>query len=527
MRKMFCCLAPILLLAVAMAGCGGGDPGTTPTGTAQISLTDAPGADFDNVLITVRAVWFHTSDASGPDDAGWLKIPLATPRTVDLARLTDGTTFPVFDGITLPVGHYQQILVFLAPTEDNAFLQPYNNEVIDNNVACPLRVPDAAHGIRLAGSFRITDGGTLRIAIDFDIGHDVVRVMRGGATEYILKPRLRYFDLDNVGSVTGRIDAATRSAGYNFVFKAERPNSDYTFYQVHRFTTVRPDNAFVLSFLAPGTYDIVMRGRGVETVIVRGVPVTRGNATDLGPAISMPPGTEFAANVSVHPTGSWVNFYQTLDNAVTGVPEIPYEIRYRHVNPFTGSFFDDIALSNGPIHLRAYTAAGGGSTSPVASISPKEWNGGNAGFGAVAQAVLYDRSPFTPVDNAMTSPISFGSLTVMAPAVPRSTSGLVTVPNMRTMGDPGGLENGFLVAVHGGMIVDKTDMTPGMMGMGNNEYSFDNLPGGSLAFQLPGSYYNIEAIGWTSTSFAIGVSPVADLRTGDSTGTNFPMFRIF
>ncbi len=520
-------LVPILVLAAALAGCGGGDGGTTPTGTAEVSLTDAPGGELDNVLITVKAIWFHTSDASGPDDAGWLRFPLATPRTVDLARLTDGTTLPVFGALRLPVGRYQQILVFLAPTEDNAYLSPYNNEVIDNNVAYPLRVPGAAHGIRLAGSFRITDGGTLRLAIDFDIGHDVVKVMRGGATEYVLKPRLRSFDLDDVGAVTGRIDAATRAAGYNFVFKAERPNVDNTFHQVWRFTTVRPDNTFVLSFLPPGTYDVVMRGRGVETVIVRGVPVARGAATDLGPAIAMPAGTEFFANVSVRPTGSWVNFYQTLDNAATGVPEIPYEIRYRHVNPFTGSFFDDIALSNGPIHLRAYSAAGGGTTTPVADVTPKEWNGGNAGFGAVAQAVLYDRSASLPVDNTMAAPVSFGTLTVTAPAVARSVSGMLTVPNMGTMGSPAGLDNGFLLAVHGGLIVDKADMTPAMMGRGSNAYSCDNLPGGTFAFPLPGAFYNIEAIGWTSTSFAVGVSPAADLRIGNGTGVNFPMLRTF
>lgn len=525
--KKYLCLVAALLLAAALASCGGGDSATTPTGTAQVSLTDAPGGALDNVFVTVKAIWFHTSDASGPDDAGWLRFPLTAPRTVDLARLTDGTTLAVFDGLTLPVGHYQQILLFLAPTEDNAFLAPYNNEVIDNNVAYPLRVPDAGHGIRLAGSFRITDGGTLRLAIDFDIGHDVVKIARGGATEYILKPRLRYFDLDNVGAVTGRIDPATRAAGYNFVFKAERPNGDNTFYQVLRFTTVRPDNTFVLSFLPPGTYDVVMRGRGVETVIVRGVPVARGSAIDLGSAIPMPAGTEFEANVSVHPTGSWVNFYQTLDNAATGIREIPYEIRYRHVNPFTGSFFDNIALSNGPIHLRAYSAAGGGTTTPVADVTPTEWSGGNAGFAAVAQAILYDRSPFVPVDNTMTSPVPFGTLSVTSPAVARSVSGMLGVPDMGTMGNPAGLDNGFLLAVHGGMIVDKADMTPGMMGRGNNAYSFDNLPGGSWAFPLPGAFYNIEAIGWTSHSFAIGVSPVADLRTGNSAGTNLPMFRIF
>jgi hypothetical protein len=212
---------------------------------------------------------------------------------------------------------------------------------------------------------------------------------------------------------------------------------------------------------------------------------------------------------------------------VTGVPEIPYEIRYRHVNPFTGNFFDDIALSNGPIHLRAYSPAGGGTTSPVASIIPGEWTGGNAGFGAVAQAVLYDRSPVMPVDNTMTLPISFGTLSVTAPAVARSVSGFMTVPNMGTMGGPRGLDNGFLLAVHGGMIVDKTDMTSGMMAMGTHAYSFGNLPGGSPAFPLPGAFYNIEAIGWTSTSFAIGISPVADLRMGNGAGTDFPMFRLF
>ncbi len=520
-------LAPVLVLAAILASCGGGDSGTTPTGTAQVLLTDAPNGELDNVLVTVKAIWFHTSDAAGPDDSGWLRFPLATPRTVDLARLTDGTTFPVFDAITLPVGHYRQILVFLAPTEDNAYHSPYNNEVIDNGSAYPLRVPGAAHGLRLAGSFRIVEGGTLRLAIDFDIGHDVVKIARGNAVEYILKPRLRYFDLDAVGAVTGRIDPATRAEGFNFVFKAERPNADNTFYRVLRFTTIRPDNTFVLSFLPPGTCDIVMRGRGVETVIVRGVPVARGSVTDLGPAIAMPAGSEFQANVSVRPTGAWVNFYQTLDNSVTGVREIPYEIRFRHVNPFTGSFHDDIALSNGPIHLRAYSPDGGGTTNPVADVMPVEWNGGNAGFGAVADAALHDRSPFVPVDNSMTSPVTFAALPVSSPAVARRVSGLLSVPNMGTVGSPTGLDNGFLLAVHGGMIVDKSDMTAEMMGRGNNVYAFGNLPGGSWTYPLPGAFYDIEAIGWTPTSFAIGVSPVADLRTGDSAGTNIPMLRMF
>ncbi len=103
----------------------------------------------------------------------------------------------------------------------------------------------------------------------------------------------------------------------------------------------------------------------------------------------------------------------------------------------------------------------------------------------------------------------------------------MTVPNMGTMGSPAGLDYGFLLAVRGRIIVDKADMTPGMMGMENDAYSFRNLPGGSFAFPLPGAFYNVEAIAWKATSFAVGVSRVADLRTGDSAGTNLAMIRIF
>jgi hypothetical protein len=57
--------------------CGGGNgSASTQTGVAQVSLTDAPG-DFDHVWITVKDVWFHTSDVAGPNDPGWLKYPLS------------------------------------------------------------------------------------------------------------------------------------------------------------------------------------------------------------------------------------------------------------------------------------------------------------------------------------------------------------------------------------------------------------------------------------------------------------------
>ena len=509
-----------LLLAALLAGCGG-ESASNETGTAVIALTDAPSTEesFDNVLITVKEVWFHTSDAAGPGEAGWLKYPLTVPRTIDLAHLVDGAFSEVLNR-TLPVGHYQQIRIFLADTKDDDYLSPYNNEVIVGGQTYPLWIPASLHGIALVGRFQVTAGGTLRLVVDFDIGHDVVRITRNGNTEYILKPRLRYFDLDNSGAIRGQIDAATRSAGYYFVFKAEQKSEDNTRYVVKRFTGIRSDNTFLLSFLPPGTYDVLMRGRGVETVIVRGVPVTKGAVTDLGPAINMPTGTEFTANTTTSPTGAWVDFHQTLDNTITGVPEIPYEVRFRHVDPFTGSFHFPIALSNGPIHFGTFQAGG---AIPFQAITPKEWSGGNAGFSAVADAFLFERTSFVPFDNTSPGPVFAGRMSVMAGTVPYTASGTIS----SFLGASMRLDSNALFVVHKGLLVDtyRNQNVPMQFGPGlTAAYSTLTLPGG-----VPRAIYAIDMLGWSASppTFAAGIPVLADLRAGNDNTANFTMVKIF
>ncbi len=95
------------VLAIALQACSGGESGgnNAVTGVATVSLTDAPG-DFDHVWITVKDIWFHTSDAAGPGEGGWLKYPLDAPKTVDLLTLSKGTVgAPVWGNITLPRRH--------------------------------------------------------------------------------------------------------------------------------------------------------------------------------------------------------------------------------------------------------------------------------------------------------------------------------------------------------------------------------------------------------------------------------------
>ncbi|MDA8086944.1 MAG: DUF4382 domain-containing protein [Nitrospiraceae bacterium] len=508
-RYLVVILAVFLLFSVSACGGGGSSAPSSlaggSNGLASISLTDGPG-DFSHVYITLQAVWFHTSSDAGTNTAGWLKFPLSSPVTIDLMHLANGNIEKVWSNLSLPAGHYQQIRFFAVPTEDpiaqsaQALNLKYNNEVIDDaNTVYPLRIPAPASGIKLAGTFTITQGGSLDLAVDFDAGHDVVQLGNAfGAREYILKPRLKYFDLGNAGAITGSIanGQVLNSAGH-FVIKAEQPSADGTHYSVCRWTTAGKNGNFTLYPLTPGTYDVVIRGLGTETMIVKGVPVTSGstpasNPTKIGSAITTVTGTDYAIDATVKPTGSWANFFQTPAGG-----KIPYEIRYRHFDPLDGSM-TGLRLSQSPMQVGVYN--GGGAVS-FAKTDPVE---GDGGFQAFADAVMYDRSAPVMVSAAdANQTVSFGTLNVTAPAVPHQISGMFSMQKGMMF------TSGYVIATKGGIIVNAVSPVPMS---GGSTYAVPGLPGG-----VPDSRYGVEAWGWGNGSFAIGRPRVADLSGGDDT----------
>jgi Domain of unknown function (DUF4382) len=502
-RKSLVVCVVLLVAGFMLQGCSGGSgSGATPMGSAQISLTDAPG-DFDHVWITVKEVRFHSSDAAGPNDPGWLTYPLATPVTVDLLTLNGTVGGAIWGNITLPAGNYQQIRLLLAGSD--AALAPsasslgltYNDEVVAGPVVSPLRIPDVSHGIRLNGFFSISAGGTLRLAIDFDAGHDVVGLADG---EYVLKPRLAYFDLDNVGAIVGRIDLGSAPTGTaHLVVKAERLNDPVSpaYYVVKRYTIVSiPSTTTIGTFVlypvpavTTTNYDILIRGVGYETTIIRGVPVTRGstpmnNATAV-PVISMTTGTDYSASGSIaSPTGAWVNFYQTLDPSITGTTlEYPYEVRYRHFHPLTGTFAN-YELSKSGMRFGAYNS----SVISLQSVTPQE---GVGAYQAAADALLYDRSalPGTPNITSSASTVAFGALASKSGTVSTIT-GTIDMSNYIPHVNVGLLTRGYVFAVHGGMIVNSVDVGSAMSG-GGGPYTIPDLASG-----FGGAFYGVEAIGW-------------------------------
>jgi uncharacterized protein DUF4382 len=518
--------ALFLGLSVFLSACGSsGGGGTEQQGAVNMSVTDAPG-DFNHAYITVKDVWFHTSNVADPGTSGWLKYPLATPVTVDLLTLANGNMQSIWNNIHLPVGTYQQIRILLEPTyPTGANPAPsghtYFNEVVSGGSnTYPLYIPDPEHGIQLLGTFAVTTGGTLKLAIDFDAGHDIVELREG--TDYVLKPRLLCYDLDHAGAIIGSLSTGTTfTSTPNFVIKAERlaSNGTNTYHIIRRWTVPKADGSFILypvSTLETGTWDVVVRGLNYRTAFIKGVPVVTGStptsgATNVGIIAMSSVGTGSqdypVAGTIAAPTGAWVQFYQTLP----GANEYPYEIRFRHFNPLWGGFHQTFMLNNDQVLVGNYLSSGVVST--LTATAPVQ---GIGDYQAVASAILFNPSTAVAVSSATTTVAFTTPLAVTAPYLSNRATGTIVMSDSAKMDNT--MDKGLLFGVNGGMIVNAIDVSSSMVTGGT--YTLSDLPGGSPGTPLLGAFYGIDAFGWSSTNAtykAVAVPQIVDLSISDDT----------
>ncbi|HXA47742.1 MAG TPA: DUF4382 domain-containing protein, partial [Burkholderiaceae bacterium] len=357
-EKQLVKLLTVAGLCTMLYACGGGGSGSsggtsTPTGTGtgtpsatgtmNMAVTDGPSDSFNHVWVTINAIALHTSPDQiwTPADATWQTTTLPAPITIDLASLNNGALNTVFGGMTLPVGTYRQIRFFLAGSNDaltNSAQATLDNETTRTPLQwndqveyinattgvtseAPLEIARPVQGIKLDGTFNASAGSTLNLVTDFDLEKIIVPFMHDSTQAFTMRPSLRYFDLNQSGAIAGTVNPAslcqtatpTSSCAYNLIVHAETLSADGTRHTAVRSTSVNPTTGqFTLYPVSlndsngnPLKYDIVIRGRNMETMLVTGVtPTGTANSgaaqvqrTPITPIINATEyGTQFASS---------------------------------------------------------------------------------------------------------------------------------------------------------------------------------------------------------------------------------------
>lgn len=271
--------------ATVLTACGGGGGGgevIAGEGTLRVAMTDAPSCGYDNVWVTVERVRVHTSGSAADADAGWREINVLPARRIDLLTLTNGVLAEL-GSTPLPAGSYSQIRLVLAENSGGA---PMANSVKPTGGAeVALRTPSAQQsGLKLQSNFTVESGQQADLVLDFDACKSVVRA--GNGNTYNLKP---------VVSVAPRLASSIQGYVTTTLTLSSTTVSAQQNGTVLRSTTPDATGKFVLAFLQPGNYDVVVTSEGRSTAVVSSVPVTtataavttvNGTTTAISPPVS-------------------------------------------------------------------------------------------------------------------------------------------------------------------------------------------------------------------------------------------------
>jgi len=559
-RKSLSLAAPIAVLACVLAGC---------SVKTDVSVTGNSPALYSHVWITAQEVWFNTSANAGPDDGGWVKFPLSTPATVDLVTDSGGNLGSLVTGLKLASGNYSQVR--LIPVDAAADLTSsaktagalYNAEAdfVDSGGTphqLPLELLSPDQGIGIQGSLSVPIGNigaalsgattptsstpsttasattssttTASFALDFDGARDLALFTYAGASSpngILMSSHASAYDLSQVGGISGQLTLTnlTGSSGLPAIqVSAEVLSADGTRHVVMSSTPVHADGSFLLyplptSSSNPPTYDVVIHGARIATIIIKAVQVspassstssttsgstsstsTTGssatNTVSVGTLIprSASPYTVNLGNASgpALPAGAWVAFYQTL--ATKG--EVPYLIEASPIDPFNqtlANFNQTLAnaegLSTGTIDSGTYNASG--ATVTLVSAAPVEKEGG---YLVAASAPGYQDGPLTtsvaaPQPGTTAPPVTLPALTLAAGDSPGSISVSIT------QATAGKYDHGELLVGHDGTLIAAAPLDAALTQGPGATVTVNSVPSGT-----PASLYYLTVRAWKSAA---------------------------
>jgi hypothetical protein len=403
------------------------------------------------------------------------------------------------------------------------------------------------------------DGGSDLVPFSFATGGSAILLSAHGAA----------YDLAQAGAISGQL-TLTNIPNYSSGLRvsAQTLNADGTRHIIACATAVQSDGSFLLYPLAtnssttsPLTYDVVIHGPGIATIVVKGVqvprassstttgtttsatsttgtnstPYTPGNTTtgsssssstttnpnvNAVPIATLTPRADpdsYTANIATAPgaplpAGAMVNFYQTLG----GKGEVPYVIESSPIDPFNQVLFNTQTLSAATVDSGTWSTNG---TVIIVSASPAE---GAGTYKVAAVAPGYSDGTLDPKDSV--SKPSSGTATVVVPTLKLgagATAGSLAANVIATT--PGKYDQGELLLSHDGALIAAAPLDAVLTQGTGGLVTVANLPSGTAD-----ALYYATVLAWKSTDSGSSVQrqwyPQAiDLRTSTSASITLPV----
>lgn len=320
--------------AVALAACGGGGGGgSAEMGTVSMSLIDAS-CGYKNVWVNVKEVRIQKSPTAAETDAGWTSlVPAGGSRRIDLLNLTNGT-FVDLGAATVEAGTYSQLRLVLEDTG--------NEVVLDSGATQQLKTPSAQQsGLKIKSDYTVAPNTTSTFVLDFDACKSIV--VAGNSGQYILKPVVRLTQ-SYTGSIVGYATAGANVSAQTAAGEVERN------------TVADSTGKFVLPYVMPGTYTVVMTKDAFATGVVTSVPVgtttTTLNTSTTTFALTTSAMSTVAGTVTGAVTaGGLIDASVAATQTLTGGPTIV--VKETNVDASTGAY--SLSLPVSPPKRAAYS----------------------------------------------------------------------------------------------------------------------------------------------------------------------------
>jgi hypothetical protein len=380
-----------------------------------------------------------------------------------------------------------------------------------------------------SSTFSTPTVSTTAAIVDFDASRDLLPISLGGQPAYALNPHPLSYDAAHSGSIQGAVSLAavstlTTAGSPDVQVSAETLSGDGTRHVIVKTTRVDTSGNFTLYPLstasgATSNYDLVIHGPNIGTVIVKSVPVAAGAAgtatAQLG-TLTPTAATAFLVNFNTSspaaPTSSLVGFYQTLP--LSG--EVPYLVETRAIDPISGRFATDQALSGGALQYGSYVSGG---TISLTSANPSQ---GAATYSIGAINVAYGTATLGTTVASPGNTTTTALFTMSAPPLPTGSSAN-TIAGTVNLASRGTYDSAELFLTYHGVLVAAAPLNS-YLGQSQSTLTLTTFaPGGTTDSVYAAGVYNAEVWAWnsanpTGTLIRSASATTIDLSAGNASG---------